>query len=179
MTSRIVRARFLVPTLALLMVCALTVGSAAGADDSRVTVHRVTVPAAYFVPGNDNVDYDNIGLNLYVGSGSGVFNAPIPYFYDGADHVFITRVELLAYDNSPTDHLCLSLYRGEPGIASDTHMGQMCTPTSGLDPQSITFLTSPRRVNAGQRAYLQLWMSGPGGGQLQFYGARVTYTTNP
>jgi len=58
-------------------------------------------------------------------------------------------------------------------------MGFVCTgyeETSPMDPQSVSFVPTVRRVNAGQRAYLSVFLNAPG---VTFYGIRVTYTTNP
>jgi hypothetical protein len=174
------RFRVLAVGLALAMTSALAVGpSSPGAragDGARATVHRVTIPAAHFVPGDNTLNYSNMGYYLETTAGHGSFLAEIPYSYPGVSHIFITRVEFLAYDNSPTSEVCVALSRSEPGTGTFTLMGDKCTTDSPADPQIVVFNPTVRRVNAGQRAILALWLTCPA---VTFYGVRVTYTTNP
>ena len=166
--------------LALAMTSALAVGASAldagAGDGARATVHRVTVPAAHFVPGDNTLDYNNMGYYLETTDGFGSFLAEIPYSYPGVSHIFVTRVEFLAFDNVSGSDVCVALSRSEPGTGTFTLMGQQCTVDSPDDPQIVVFNPTVRRVNAGQRAILALWLSCPA---VMFYGVRVTYTTNP
>lgn len=156
------------------LLSAVAVG--ASADDSRITVHRVTVPAAHFIANTDDIDYTNGGSALRVDSGGiAAFTAPIPDSYDGTDHIFITRVEVIAHDDG-AGAACLAVWRAEPGDGGETAMADVgCTVDSGVPVQSIAAAPTTRRVNAGQRAYLWLVLDpGP-----DVFGARVTYATNP
>lgn len=174
MTARSPRLRVPITALALILLAALAVGAHPedAAADARTTIHRVTVPAGHFVPAGPDMAYQNDGFVLSLNAGQGFFTAPVPYHYDGTDHVFFTRVELLGVDGTPNG-TCLTMYRAQPGDFLDVAMGDACAPTAG--PGSAVFVPSPRRVNAGQRAYLWLRIGRTG----SFYGARVTYTTNP
>jgi len=177
-TLRIPRIRVLAAALALTTAPAFALGAAtdADADQSRVTIHRVTIPAAHFQPTSSLWTYVNAGDKVYSTAGNANFLAPIPYSYDGTGHVFITRVELLAYDDAMSSSVCANLWRGEPGIGGGTLMGSACTLDSANDPQSVVLLPAVRRVNAGQRAYLLVALADP---SVDLYGVRVTYTTNP
>jgi len=184
MTARASRVRAPALFLIAVMLAAVAVNApshdAAAKSESRLTVHRVTIPAAHFIPAIDGMDYSNLGGELWMASDMpGAFTAPIPYTYDGTDYIFITRVELLVFDFDSAGEVCLEVWRAEPGDAGDSFMGSDCSGwvgTSGMDPQSIMIYPGTRRVNAGQRAYLNLFLSS---GDLDFYAVRVTYTTNP
>jgi len=177
-TLRIQSLRVPAAALALVVLSAFAVGAAtdAAADEARVTIHRVTIPAAHFVPVEDTDSYENDGDKLSPTTGSASFAAPIPYSYDGTDHIFITRVELLAYDNDAVGQVCLDVFRAEPANATESAMGWACTDDSMTDPQSLLSIPHTRRVNAGQRAYLWVYLGSP---NVSLYGVRVTYTTNP
>jgi len=177
-TSRIPRIRVLAAALALTTASAVALGAAtdADADQSRVTIHRVTIPAAHFQPTSSQWVYStNYGSALY-STGTGYFTAPIPYSYDGTGHVFITRVEVIAYDNDVGGAVCVTLQRAEPTGTAETAMGYSCTSDSPLVPQTQWFTPAPRRVNAGQRAYLKVSTANA---NMWLYAVRVTYTTNP
>jgi hypothetical protein len=174
------RLRILGAAVTMTLLAAVAVGppgSDARADEARTTVHRVTVPAAHFYPARSGQEWLNEGVELRLTAGmDGVFIAEIPYDYPGVSHIFITRVEFLAYDNMPTSEVCVSVQRMAPGDTASTNMGQRCTADSPLDPQRVIFNPDVRRVNAGQRAYFLIALGCPG---VAFYGARITYTTNP
>jgi len=183
MTARFADTRSLLVLISVVLLAGLTVGPSADGDaladdDSRVTMHRVSVPPAHFGPASDDEDYFNNGSGIWALSDELTMFAPIPYDYPGSSHIFITRVEMLAFDDDPGSRVCLDLWRSEISQGDRTLIGSVCTPLDGssreVDPLLMDLQV--RRVNPGQRAYLELRYAGL---LASFHGARLNYTTNP
>ena len=138
-----------------------------------MTTVSIMIPASAFIPTKDDTDYDNSGDSLQVTSGTGGFIAPLSF---PVPVVNIKRITLYAYDNDPSSHVCVKLYRARPADGSqDSTGGSLCTSDVYAAPQVLYKTTfSPRRVDtASQGAYLWVYLTGPA---VALYGAKVTYS---
>jgi hypothetical protein len=148
-------------------------GGGAVAAEPRLTTASIMIPASAFIPGRDDSDYDNGGDSLQVTSGTGDFIAPLSF---PVPVVNIKRITLYAYDNDPSSHVCIKLYRARPTDASqDSTGGSFCTSDVYIAPQ-VLYKTafSPSRVDtASQSAYLWVYLTGPA---VALYGVKVTYS---
>ena len=136
--------------------------------------HEMTIPAAAFIPTNDNWDYSSSGYKLSaVGSGSANFTAPLIFPVD-LDHVRINRLTFWAYDNG-TGSVCVYLYRAQPRTGDKIEMAQKCSDgSSATNPRRFgTVNISPRTATASKVPYL--WLSVPGGSDYVFYGVTIQW----
>jgi len=137
-------------------------------------IHEMTIPAAGFTATNDNMNYDNIGFNLYaVGSGGASFSAPL-FFPVDLGHVKITKLTFWAYDNG-IGEVCVALYRAQLRTANEVQMANKCSgAASTTDPRRFaTRNISSRTVTANKVPYL--WLNIPAGSDYLFYGATIQW----
>jgi hypothetical protein len=167
--------RLWIPMLVGLLVAGLlgVGGGGAVAAETRVTTASIMIPAAAFIPAQDDYDYTNNGYGLQVTSGTGGFIAPLSF---PVPVVNIKRITLYAYDNDPSNQVCVKLYRARPADADrDNTGGSLCTSDVYTAPQ-VLYQTAfnPRRVTtASQSAYLWVGLYGP---TVALYGVKVTYS---
>ncbi|MFH1329359.1 MAG: hypothetical protein ABIJ48_01675 [Actinomycetota bacterium] len=162
--------RLWVPVLAALLVAVLIGPGVVTAAEPRATTGKIMIPTASFTPTTDNLDYSNLGLMLYMNSGSGRFLAPLVF---PVQEVNIRKIVLYAYDYSGTGQVCATVFRASPPTAGQLNLGGVCTTDSTADPQTpSTSVISPRRVNTAVTGPY-LWVSIDSG--LVFYGVSVLY----
>jgi hypothetical protein len=163
------------PVLAGLLVAVLLspAGGAVMATEPRVTTANFMIPAAAFIPSNNEWSYSNNGNFLQVNSGGlgyGHFFTPVQLPVPEAT---ITKITLYAYDNHAAQ-VTVSLYRVRPAAANEKALGAAGTTDSMANPQAAQATVSGGLVSAAtQGAYLHLGISGTG---VRFYGVRITYT---
>jgi hypothetical protein len=85
---------------------------AQAADSTR----RVTVPAAFFHPNDEGLDYLNNGNYVEIESGQGIFTAPV--VFPCLPSVTVERIILSVRDQNGTGigNACVSLYRETDGL---------------------------------------------------------------
>ncbi len=148
-------------------------GPEAAAAPRPRTLHTMTVPAAAFVPSNDQIEYLNAAYYLTTLTGFSSFIAPLQFPYP---EVTIKRVTLHAYDNGPVD-MCLWAGRARPATGAQVIMGSACsTGQSATDPRSFTTtaITSGTVNSTHHAATLQLVFL-PAGANYKFYGVTIRY----
>ncbi|MFH1331642.1 MAG: hypothetical protein ABIJ48_13510, partial [Actinomycetota bacterium] len=141
------------------------------AAEPRATTGKIMIPAAAFIPTNDNWNYANNGSMLFTVSGSGIFTAPLTF---PVPVVNIRRITLYAWDNSGTGQVCATVYRAYPPTAGQLNLGGVCTGDSTAVPQVVsTTVISPRRVNTAVTGpYLNVYIADG----TTFYGVSVLYS---
>ncbi|MFH1329360.1 MAG: hypothetical protein ABIJ48_01680 [Actinomycetota bacterium] len=163
--------RLWVPVLAALLVAALIGPGVVSAAEPRATTGKIMIPAAAFIPTDDNHDYSNNGASLWTISASGNFTAPLTF---PVPVVNIRKIVLYAYDNTGAGPLCARVYRASPPTAGQLHLGFVCTTDSPVSPQVVsTTAISPRRVNTAVTGPY-LWVSIADG--TTFLGVSVLYS---
>lgn len=167
------RNRIWIPVLVGLLVAVLFGPAGVAATEPRVVTASIMIPAAAFVPSNNEWAYSSNGNFLQVSSGGlgyGHFFAPVQLPVPEAT---ITRITLYAYDNHPAQ-VGVSLYRVRPAAAIEKALGAAGTTDSTADPQAPQATISGGLVSAAtQGAYLHLSITGTG---VRLYGVRITYT---
>jgi hypothetical protein len=146
-------------------------GGGAAAVEPRLTTASIMIPAAAFIPAEDDYDYANNGREMWVASGSGYFGAPLSF---PVAVVNIKKITLYAFDNDGAAMVCVTLYRARPADASEDNTGGVCTSDGSAPQYASTTTISPRRVTtASQGAYLWVSLSAPG---VKLYGVKVNYS---
>jgi hypothetical protein len=119
---------------AALLVGLLVVGLLVGLGDdeeavakqSRATLGKIMVPAAAFIPIEDE-RYYNQGWKLTMTRYSGWFNAPLSF---PVPQVSIRKITLIARDNR-SGETCVELKRAKPLAANEVPLGRVCTAETG------------------------------------------------
>jgi hypothetical protein len=141
-------------------------------DFLRATgTQRMTVPAAAFIPTQDDWDYINNGYFLEADTSS-EFVAPLSF---PVDNVRIDRVIMRAYDFNGIEEGCFGLYRTLPGHGTEVFMGGACTSGfSEEDPQTVIDNTiSPNWSRGWYGLYLSARVPGF---DYRLYGVTIEWT---
>lgn len=161
-----------VPLVLGLLVAMLLGPTAAPAAEPRTTTVSLVIPAAAFTPVNENIAYDNDGLDLTVdGAGGGTFVFALAF---PVQIVTIQKLTLYARDNDGAQDAAVSLWRTYPAGATETMLGSVQTSlaSSALQTRATTAI-SPRKVDTALHgAYLWLWLPGP---NVTFYGVKIAF----
>jgi hypothetical protein len=134
--------------------------------------YTITVPAASFIPSQDNWDYLNNGDYLETKTGTSWFSAPVPFPFPS---VTVKQVILYAYDDHSEQGVCLWLYRAAPSAGTEVEMAYVCsTGSSTTVPRAFpdTSIVAPL-VQGYKSAYL--WLELPAG-SLEVHGVTIKYT---
>lgn len=167
--------KMLMPVLLGSLLVAILVGVAGASRNDRPLASpgtKLTIPAAYFHPVNDDCDYENSGVYLYLISGTCTFTAPV--FFPGK--VRVNSITLYAYDNNASHDIGVNLYRTVPHKVTEKLMG--FASTNGSSPTlPRVFTDSSLAFNPVRRTHgAYLWLTIGDNDSLDFYGVRIDYT---
>jgi hypothetical protein len=166
------------PMLLGAVLMATLVGVAGARPNERpmaAVTRRITIPASYFIPHDDDDLYYNGGY--YVESNtdgsSELFVAPV--VFPTGQSVVVESVTLYAYDNNLSDDVCLWLRLTDPTAGDQVKMGEVCSSGDSVtDPRSFTDSSIDNNpAKHGKGVYL--WLDIEDDSNLQFYGARIQY----
>jgi hypothetical protein len=90
---------------------------------------KVTIPAAFFHPKMDGLDWNNTGVWLALDSGSGIFTAPV--VFPTLSAVTVKKITLSVTDNNAASDACVSMYRTSPKNLTEVQMAGVCSAGSG------------------------------------------------
>ncbi|MEK6223020.1 MAG: hypothetical protein N2D54_12315 [Chloroflexota bacterium] len=143
--------------------------SSAKTGSQAIAMKYITIPAANFIPGDNSVVYDNSGLHLSMGSGSGLFTAgfSIPH------NKTIKNITLFAIDENGGSHanVCASIYVTKPADASEVEPKEVCTQGSSPSLKNIKRILS-KQISHLKGTYIWLRI---GGTDIKLYGVRIGY----
>jgi hypothetical protein len=146
--------------------------SAQAADVTR----RVTVPAAFFHPNDEGLDYWNNGNYVEMQSGQGIFTAPV--VFPCLSSVTVERIILSVKDQNSGGiaNACVTLYRTKPNKGIENKMASVCS--SGAQPGIINYTDDTvdyPEVWPSHGPYLWLELYGT---NIEVYGVRIEYKRN-
>jgi hypothetical protein len=90
---------------------------------------KITIPAAFFHPNRDGLNWTNQGVWLAVDSGIGNFTAPV--VFPTLSAVTVKKVTLSVTDNNAGSDACVGLYRTGPKTLTEALMAWVCSTGSG------------------------------------------------
>jgi hypothetical protein len=145
-------------------------GGVAEADLGRA--ERMTIPAAWFSPGEGTSgEYGHNGGGWL--GGDGTYFAPVPLRYE---RTYVQTVWVYGTETGDHGNVCVSFMRTRPGVSpTPEELGRGCTVTSHLHPQVVEFRVDAP-VTAWQGAYLEAQLSEDvGAGDAHLWGVTVEY----
>jgi hypothetical protein len=143
--------------------------SAQAADHLR----KVTVPAAFFHPANNDDDCQYGEYELYMNSGSGTFTAPV--VFPCLPAVTVEKL-IFSVDDQATQNACVTLYRTKPNQGNQKQMANVCSSGSGPGVVNYTDDTIDYPVVwPSNGPYLMLSIFGP---NIDVYGVQIEYRRN-
>lgn len=130
-------------------------------------VRKVTIPAAFFIPSEDGLDWFNDGAL----SGNGAFTAPV--IFPTLSAVTVKKVTLSVEDHNGTADACVTLKRASPKNLSQVSMATACSSGSwggpvNFDDDTIDYAT----VWPAHGPFLWLELDGT---SILVYGVTIEY----
>lgn len=115
-------------------------GSPQAADITR----KVTVPAAFFHPREEGLNWSNDGGGMAVDSGSAIFTAPV--VFPTLSAVTVKKITLSVEDHNGTVDACVTLYRTSPKNLTQVSMATACSSGTwgGRSTLMMTAYSTPR-----------------------------------
>ncbi|MFH1331349.1 MAG: hypothetical protein ABIJ48_11930 [Actinomycetota bacterium] len=147
-------------------------GKVTAAEEPRLTIGKIMIPAAAFVPISDNPEYANYGVYL---TGPEYFVAPVSF---PVQEVKVRKITLYAVDSTSgtVNQVCARLERSAPARNPYPPLwaGGVCTSDITAYPQVVaTTAISPRTVNA---AFHSSWLYAyVGSDSVQLFTVQITY----
>jgi len=137
-------------------------------------LRRLTVPAAFFHPADDGLDYWNNGGFVRMESGNGTFSAPV--VFPCLPAVTVERIVFSVKDQNAANNACATLYRTKPNKGTEVVMAAVCSTGSQAGVINYTDDTVDNAVVwPSQGPYL--WLN-IGGTSIDVYGVRIEYKRN-
>ena len=145
-----------------------------GRPSEQDITRRVTIPAGFFIPYEDGLDWHNDGGYIRMDSSVGWFTAPV--VFPCLPSVTVESLTLYAWDNNGAKDARLKLFRTRPDQGFEQEMGYIFTGGTTVDvgefvDSGINFPV----VWPSQGVYLWLEIEGPG---INVYGAKIEYHRN-
>jgi hypothetical protein len=132
---------------------------------------KITIPAAFFHPADEGIDYYNNGNSLQVQSTTGIFTAPV--VFPCLNSVTVERIVFSVRDENASTDACVSLYRTKPNKGTEKLMAYQCS--AGSQPGVINYTDDTidgAVVWPSNGPYLWLNINGTG---IRVYGVRIEY----
>jgi len=142
-------------------------------QDQDIT-RKVTIPAGFFIPYEDGLNWHNDGGYIRMDTGSGIFTAPV--VFPCLPSVTVESLTLYAKDHNPTYDAHVRIYRSRPPKGTEVEMGHIFTGGTTTDVGTFTDGSiSPDVVWPSHGVYLWLNVDGPA---IYVYGVRIEYHRN-
>jgi hypothetical protein len=139
-------------------------------EATEAVTRKVTIPAASFIPNQDGLDWNNLGKEVYVNSGSGTFTAAV--VFPCVEWVTVKKVTLSSDDQNNVQDACATLYRTSPKNFTQVMMAQACSSGSGGDQNPADTTIDNAQVYPNQGPYISLSIAGP---NIYVYGVTIEY----
>jgi len=136
-------------------------------------IRKITIPAAFFHPRYDGIDYSNAGMCLAVDSGSGGFTAPV--VFPTLSAVTVKKITLSVTDNNAGSDACIAMYRTSPKNLTESGMAAVCSAGSGGATSYDDNTIDNAVVWPAHGPYLWLDIYGT---NIRVYGVTIEYQRN-